>query len=138
MNADTINKVRVQVSKAVEDQGGLELIWDVAPTEAKKEMFCTAVIRDGGRRMIATCGNAYDYREDGTVEITAYMKRGQGDKYLRDAVDEIKYFLEESIIENVTFGDIPQDVPLEAEQTQYAIFLQVEFFALTSRPITQG
>jgi len=135
MNADTINKVRVKVSEAVKDKGGLELIWDVAPMPNKDEMFCTAVIRDNGRELIATCGNFYDFQENGMVDITCYMKRGEGDLYLRQAVDEIRADLEQSDIDNVSFDNIIQDVPLEAEQTQYAIFLQVAFRAYTSRPI---
>ncbi len=135
MDADTINKVRVKVGEAVREKGGLELIWDVAPKPNQDEMFCTAVIRDNGRELIATCGNFYDFQENGMVDITAYMKRGEGDYYLREAVDQIRFELEQTDFENVSFDDIIQDVPLESDQTQYAIFLQVAFRAYTSRPI---
>ena len=138
MNADIVNEIRSKVDSVVRDKGCLDIIWDVAPMEPKDEMFCTGVIRDNGREIIATCGNAYDFQENGTVDITCYMKRGDGDFYLRQAVDEIRFYLEQSETQNVQFDNIIQDVPLEAEQTQYAIFLQLEFRAYTSRPINQG
>ena len=96
------------------------------------------MIRDNGREIIATCGNSYDFQENGMVDITAYMKRGEGDFYLRQKVDEIRFYLEQSSTANVQFDNIIQDVPLEAEQTQYAIFLPLEFRAYTSRLINQG
>lgn len=138
MDANIINEVREKVGSVIRDRGLLSVIWDVAPTEPKEEMFCTAMIRDNGRELIATCGNFYDFEERGTVDITAYMKRGEGDFYLREKVDEIRFYLEQSTTDNVQFDNVIQDVPLEVQETQFAIFLQLEFRAYTSRPINQG
>jgi hypothetical protein len=137
MNADIINEVRAKVGSVVRDHGCLEIIWDVAPMEPKDEMFCTGLIRDNGRKLIATCGNAYDFEESGVVEITACMKRGEGDLYLRQKIDEIRFYLEQSETDNVQFDDMDQDVPLEAEQTQYAILMLLNFRFYTSRLINQ-
>jgi hypothetical protein len=138
MNADIINEVRAKVGSVVRDRGCLEIIWDVAPMEPKDEMFCTGLIRDNGRELIATCGNSYDFQENGIVEIIAYMKRGEGDLYLREKIDEIRFYLEQSETDNVQFDNMEQDVPLEAEQTQYAILMRLNFRTYTSRLIDQG
>mgnify|MGYP003658248374 CR=1 FL=1 len=73
--------------------------------------------------------------EEGTIDLTIYMKRGEGDYYMRSSVDEIRYALQRTKTDNVHYNDIIQDTPLEVEQTQYAIFLQVEYIAYSSRPI---
>jgi len=137
MNAETVNDVRVHVAKAVRDEGCLELIWSVAPMENKDKHFCTGVIRDGDPEVIGTCGDSYQMQEVGTVDITAYMKRGDGDFELRSKVDKVKYFLRNSVAGIVEFDDILQDVPLEAEQTQYAIFLQVAYRLYTTELINK-
>jgi len=137
MNANTINEMRVHIETAVVDKGCLDIIWDVAPTEVDGSIFCTAMIRDGGKTVIGTCGNAYDFEEVGTIDLVAYKKRGEGDFDLRTAVDEIEYFLRNSRTANIRFDDISQDVPLEAEQSDFAMFLQVAFRAYTSELINK-
>lgn len=137
MDANTVNEVRVHVANAVKGEGCLELIWSVAPMENKDEHFCTGVIRDGDPEVIGTCGDSYQMQELGTVDITAYMKRGEGDYELRSKVDKVKKYLRNSVAGNVEFDDILQDVPLEAEQTQYAIFLQVAYRLYTKELINK-
>ena len=135
MNSETTNEMRVHIEEAVTEKGCLPIIWDVAPTSVKEGDYCTAMIRDGNSETIGTCGNFYQLQEEGTVDIVANTKRGEGDAQLRKAVSEIRFFLQNSNTQNVEYNDVIRDVPLEAEQSDYAIFLQIGFRAYTSEPI---
>ena len=137
MNAETTNMIRSKIDSVIKNDACLDMIWSVSPMEPKDEMFCTGTIRDGAEILIDTCYPNYSYEEEGSIDIIAYMKRGEGDFNLRSKIDKIKQPLTQVTVGNVELLNFLQDVPLEAEQAQYAIFMQLQFKAYTSRPIEQ-
>ena len=139
MKAATINEVRSHLQEAL-DNASLEVIWDVAPGEdepgtGEDRIYATASIRDTGREVIATQGDKYFYEESSIAELILYVTRGNGDFNVRHKADTVRLFLEQSTTDNAEFDDVLMDVPLEAEEKDLAILLQINIRTYTTELI---
>jgi len=139
MKADTINEVRTHLQAAL-DSASLEVIWDVAPGEdepgtGEDRIYATASIRDTGREVIATRDDKYFYEELSIAELVFYITRGNGDKSLRDKVDTVRLFIEQSETASAEFDNVLMDVPLETEEKDFAILLQINIRTYTTEDI---
>ena len=139
MKKDTVNEVRVHLQAAM-DAASLEVIWDVAPSEmeagtGEDRIYATASIRDTGRECTATQDNKYFFEEASVAEVVLYVTRGNGDSDVRDKADTVRLALENSSTANVEYDNVLMDVPLEAEQKDFAILLMVNMRTYTTELI---
>ena len=85
--------------------------------------------------MIATQDDKYFYEESSIAELILYVTRGNGDFNVRHKADKVRLFLEQSTTDNAEFDDVLMDVPLEAEEKDLAILLQINIRTYTTELI---